>query len=115
MFHTILKSCALYLPFPAVGLILSTFLTHLAVFFLPRLGYIDIPRGRHQHEKPVQRGGGIAIGTAFFVTVLLLSVMLQEQSKPMYATVMEFLSRFWLPGGIILIVLGIKILLEHLM
>ena len=104
MFHTILKSCASYLPFPAVGLILSTFLTYLAVFFLPRLGYIDIPRGRHQHEKPVPRGGGIAIGTAFFVTVLLLSVMLQEQSKPMYATVMEFLSRFWLPGGIILIV-----------
>ena len=94
MFSTILKSCSFYLPFPAVSVVLSTFLTYLAVFFLPRLGYIDIPRGRHQHEKPIPRGGGMAIGAAFFVTVLLFSATLQDANAVLYQDTRDFLSRF---------------------
>ncbi len=43
------------------GFGLSAFFTGLAVTVLPKWGMMDIPRGRHQHERAVPRGGGIAI------------------------------------------------------
>ena len=80
MFTAILKGISLYLPYPALGLLISAGLTYLAIFFLPRFGFVDIPRGRHQHEKPIPRGGGIAIVTAFFLTVILFRISLLDKN-----------------------------------
>ena len=94
----------MYLPYPALGLILSLFFTYLLIFILPRIGYVDIPRGRHQHEKPIPRGGGgIAIGFSFFITTFLLTVFLKNIRHDIYLDAMSFLSKFLLPAGIILI------------
>ena len=71
----------MYLPYPALGLLLSLFFTYLLIFILPRVGYVDIPRGRHQHEQPIPRGGGIAIGLSFFITTFLLTVFRIRISK----------------------------------
>ena len=104
MFSAIIKGVATYLPYPALGLLISCGLTYLAVFFLPRLGFIDIPRGRHQHEKPIPRGGGIAIILAFFATVFLFSTILADRNTVWYQDAQLFLSRFWLPAALIFIV-----------
>lgn len=104
MFNTILKGISLYLPYPALGLLISAGLTYLAIFFLPRFGFVDIPRGRHQHEKPIPRGGGIAIVTAFFLTVFLFWVSLIDKDMGLYADIQLFFSKFWLPALIIFVI-----------
>ena len=104
MFSAIIKGVATYLPYPALGLLISCGLTYLAVFFLPRLGFIDIPRGRHQHAKPIPRGGGIAIILAFFATVFLFLTILTDRNTAWYQDTQLFLSRFWLPAALIFIV-----------
>ena len=104
MFDSILKSCTLFLPYPALALAISLGLTYVAITILPLLGYIDIPRGRHQHEKPVPRGGGVAIWIAFFVTVFLQSVMFRDSNPELYKTTVHFLHNFLLPAGIIFVV-----------
>jgi len=55
------------LVFPAVALVFSGLLTWICIRVFPRLGMMDIPRGRHAHEKAVPLGGGIAIAISFFV------------------------------------------------
>ncbi|MBR1953403.1 MAG: undecaprenyl/decaprenyl-phosphate alpha-N-acetylglucosaminyl 1-phosphate transferase, partial [Lentisphaeria bacterium] len=104
MFTAILKGISLYLPYPALGLLISAGLTYLAIFFLPRFGFVDIPGGRHQHEKPVPRGGGIAIVTAFFLTVFLFWVGLLDKNIALYTDIQLFLSKFWLPALIIFVI-----------
>ena len=42
--------------------------TRICIFLLPILGMIDVPHGRHQHVRPVPRGGGIAIILSFVLT-----------------------------------------------
>lgn len=104
MYIKILQSCSMYLPYVALGLLLSLVFTYLAIMFLPSLGYIDIPGGRRQHAKPVPRGGGIAIWFAFFITVSLLTVSLQSTNLQLFATSKMFLLRFLPPAAIILVV-----------
>ena len=104
MFTAILKGISLFLPYPALGLLISAGLTYLAIFFLPRFGFVDIPRGRHQHEKPIPRGGGIAIVTAFFLTVFLFRVSLIDKNIDLYNDIQFFFSKFWLPALIIFII-----------
>ena len=104
MFSAFIKGAATYLPYPALGLLISCGLTYLAVFFLPRLGFIDIPRGRHQHAKPIPRGGGIAIILAFFTTVFLFSTILADRNVAWYQDAQLFISRFWLPAALIFVV-----------
>ena len=43
--------------YPLVGLLLSAILTKVCIRVLPRLGYVDEPGGRRQHERSVPRGG----------------------------------------------------------
>ena len=102
MFEKILQSCSLYLPYPALSLVISLGFTYLCIFFLPRLGFVDIPRGRHQHEKPVPRGGGIAIGLSFFIVLLLLCVFLKGYQYSLYENAWNFLWKFFPPAAIIL-------------
>ena len=52
-------------------------LTYLCIHLLPLLGMIDVPRGRHQHARPVPRGGGIAIILSFVLTGVAASLLLQ--------------------------------------
>lgn len=104
MFDSILKSCALYLPYPALALAISLGLTLVAIHVLPILGYIDIPRGRHQHTKPIPRGGGVAIWIAFFITVALQSVMFKSCSPGFYKDTIFFLHNFFGAAGIIFVV-----------
>lgn len=104
MFDTILKNCSMYLPYPALALTFSLGLTYLAITLLPLWGFVDIPRGRHQHEKTVPRGGGIAIWISFFVTVFLLSVTYRESNPALYNETMEFLRHFFLPAAILFVV-----------
>ena len=42
--------------------------TSICIRLLPLLGMIDVPHGRHQHVRPVPRGGGIAIILSFVLT-----------------------------------------------
>lgn len=58
-----------YLIYPLLALFVSVLLTRLCTGLLPRLGYVDKPGGRHIHERQVPRGGGIAVITAFFLTL----------------------------------------------
>ncbi len=104
MFTAILKGISLYLPYPALGLLISAGLTYLAIFFLPRFGFVDIPRGRHQHEKPIPRGGGIAIVTAFFLTVFLFRISLLDKNIELNKDIQLFFSNFWIPALIIFVV-----------
>ena len=49
---------------------LSMFFTRLCIEILPLFQMMDIPRGRHQHAKPVPRGGGLAIIISFVIVML---------------------------------------------
>ena len=53
------------LVYPIVAAALALFFTYICLFLMPRLGFMDIPRGRHAHKAPTPRGGGIAIVLAF--------------------------------------------------
>lgn len=104
MLEKILQNCALYLPYPVLGLVLSLFFTKLLIFFLPRFGFVDIPRGRHQHEGIVPRGGGIAIWLSFFITMLMFSFFLKGFRVDFYQDFWNFFCKFLPPAGIILAV-----------
>lgn len=98
MLGRVLQYSVMSLPYVALGLLLSLILTYILIFILPRIGFVDIPRGRHQHEKPVPRGGGIAIAGAFLLTVFLACC-----NSVFSSGASDFLQKFWLPAGIILI------------
>ena len=98
MLGRVLQYSVMSLPYVALGLLLSLILTYIFIFILPRIGFVDIPRGRHQHEKPVPRGGGIAIAGAFLLTVFLACC-----NSVFSSGASDFLQKFWLPAGIILI------------
>ena len=103
MFYKILHNCATYIPYFALSILLSLFLTYLSIFFLPRLGFVDIPRGRHQHDKPIPRGGGIAVWIAFFVTAILMTVTWSVSNAALYAEAGNFLWKFLPPASLILV------------
>lgn len=103
MFYKILHNCAIYLPYFALSILLSLFLTYLSIFILPRLGFIDIPRGRHQHAKPIPRGGGVAIWMSFFITAFLMTVTWSISNAALYSDASRFMWKFLPPAGMILI------------
>ena len=86
-----------------MGLVLALLLTRTAIFVLPRIGFIDVPHGRHQHAKPVPRGGGIAIWFSFFLTVALLTMMFKHNGNSHYGETLRFLLNFLGPALIILL------------
>jgi UDP-GlcNAc:undecaprenyl-phosphate GlcNAc-1-phosphate transferase len=45
----------------AGGLALALFLTPLVARLMRRLGALDVPGGRHGHDRPTPRGGGLAL------------------------------------------------------
>jgi len=76
MYHT-LQSLLPSVPSFAItvaGLLLSAFLisiglSRLLIFLGPKLGLMDLPDARRVHVHPVPRAGGLAIWSAFLVTI----------------------------------------------
>ena len=93
-----------YMFFPLLGLFLSAGLTCGAIRLLPRLKMVDIPRGRHQHENIVPRGGGIAVGIAFFTVTALLLCFFSRRDLQLFQELQQFLRNFSLPAAVILAV-----------
>ncbi|MDR0931943.1 MAG: hypothetical protein LBM70_02855 [Victivallales bacterium] len=58
-----------FLLYPFLAFFSTILLTRLCIIWLPKLGYVDNPGGRHIHKKQVPRGGGVAIIMAFFLTL----------------------------------------------
>lgn len=93
-----------YIVYPLSGILLSAGFTALAIKLLPRFKMIDIPRGRHQHEKAVPLGGGIAVGAAFFITTSLLLLFFNLIGDVAGCReLLELLQKFSIPAAIILI------------
>ena len=72
--------------YPLAAFAVSLILTRICIAVLPRLGYMDIPKGRHIHKVPVPRAGGIGFILAFWITIFLylakyysLSSLAEEQ------------------------------------
>ncbi len=92
LIHVILAVCALVL-----SMALSFMLTPFAKKFAVRVGAIDVPKdGRRMHKNPIPRLGGIAIFTAFFLTVISLTVDFTDNKI-----------RGILLGSLIIVVLGV--------
>ena len=57
--------------YPLAAFAVSLILTRICIIVLPHLGYMDMPKGRHIHKKPVPRAGGIGFILAFWFSILL--------------------------------------------
>ena len=84
----------LLIYFPAAVMI-SAVITFWCIRLLPRLGMIDVPRGRHEHAKPTPLGGGIAIVVSFF----MVGFVFGQSSR----SVLMMLGSFALPSAVIVI------------
>lgn len=95
-------SLSKWVTYPLVAIFLSMIGTRLCIAILPHLGLLDQPRGRHQHEKAVPRGGGIAIVLSFFISLALL--YLNQGNDPQYTNAFKSFQPFLLPALAIFIV-----------
>ena len=66
--------------YPLAAFAVSLILTRVCIFILPHLGYMDIPKGRHIHKKPVPRAGGIGFILAFWLAVSLYAMHLPDST-----------------------------------
>ena len=57
--------------YPLAAFAVSLILTRICIVVLPHLGYMDVPKGRHIHKKPVPRAGGIGFILAFWFSIML--------------------------------------------
>jgi len=57
--------------YPLAAFAVSLILTRICIAVLPHLGYMDMPKGRHIHKKPVPRAGGIGFILAFWFSIAL--------------------------------------------
>ena len=62
--------------YPLAAFAVSMILTRICIAVLPHLGYMDIPKGRHIHKKPVPRAGGIGFIIAFWFAIMLYAAKL---------------------------------------
>jgi len=87
--------------YPLAAFALSLILTRICIAVLPRLGYMDIPKGRHIHKKPVPRAGGIGFILAFWITVFLYLIKYYHLSQLLEQPIGQFLVP--LAGGSIIL------------
>ena len=90
--------------YPLAAFAVSLILTRICIAVLPHLGYMDIPKGRHIHKKPVPRAGGIGFILAFWFAILLYAAKLTngDFSQLLSLPVGQFL---WSMSGASLILL----------
>ncbi len=77
--------------YPLAAFALSLILTRICIAVLPRLGYMDIPKGRHIHKTPVPRAGGIGFILAFWITILLYLAKYYHLSELVQTEIGQFL------------------------
>jgi len=90
------------LLYPLAAVLISGILTLGCIHVLPKLGYIDVPHGRHMHTKPTPRGGGIAIAVTFLVIAWYYSIRIGLLRSDFSGV--DYMTRFSIPASIILIV-----------
>ena len=83
------KYLSLLIYTPAATMI-SAVLTLWCIRLLPRLGMVDVPRGRHSHAKPTPLGGGIAIVISFFVVAFVFAL----EHRSGYPRILKEMCRF---------------------
>ena len=66
-----LKHLLANIIYPLAAFAVSLILTRVCIAVLPHLGYMDMPKGRHIHKKPVPRAGGIGFILAFWFSIML--------------------------------------------
>ena len=71
-----LKHLLANIIYPLAAFAVSLILTRVCIAVLPHLGYMDIPKGRHIHKKPVPRAGGIGFILAFWFSIMLYAAKL---------------------------------------
>ena len=64
--------------YPLAAFAVSLILTRICIFVLPHLGYMDMPKGRHIHKKPVPRAGGIGFILAFWFSIFIYATKLSS-------------------------------------
>ena len=84
------------LIYPPAAIMISAVLTWICIRILPRLGMLDIPRGRHAHAKPTPVGGGIAIVIAFLVVSFAFAVEHRNQPE-----LLSLIVKFAIPSTVI--------------
>jgi len=62
--------------YPLAAFAVSLILTRICIVVLPHLGYMDMPKGRHIHKKPVPRAGGIGFILAFWFSIFIYAAKL---------------------------------------
>ena len=77
--------------YPLAAFAVSLILTRICIAVLPRLGYMDIPKGRHIHKVPVPRAGGIGFILAFWITIFLYLAKYYHLSELVQAEIGQFL------------------------
>lgn len=87
------------LIYPPAAVMISAVLTLWCIRLLPRLGMVDIPRGRHEHAKPTPLGGGIAIVISFFVVGTVFAL----ENYDAHHEVLDLLKGFALPAAVIVV------------
>ena len=70
MITTILVSTLLVM----LAFVISVVLVRVLIFFLPLVGLVDKPGGRHIHTVPTPKGGGLGFILSFFITGILFNV-----------------------------------------
>ncbi len=63
--------------------VLAYILTPLAMVLGRRLGMVDLPGGRKQHEGAIPRSGGLALFAAFHLSLALFSFLLSKDEHPL--------------------------------
>ena len=71
-----LKHLLANIIYPLAAFAVSMILTRICITVLPHLGYMDMPKGRHIHKKPVPRAGGIGFILAFWFSIILYAAKL---------------------------------------
>jgi UDP-N-acetylmuramyl pentapeptide phosphotransferase/UDP-N-acetylglucosamine-1-phosphate transferase len=64
--NEILNNIMPLILYSTLACFIALILTKLCIITMPLLGMLDMPGGRHIHQKPTPKGGGIAIYLAFF-------------------------------------------------
>ena len=95
---------SLLLIYPGAALLLTLILTKFCIRLFPRIGMLDIPRGRHIHREPIPRGGGIAIILAFVTVAFVYSLNHGNHSGDL--SVLKSLLGF-LPAAAVITVTGL--------
>jgi len=93
-----------YIIFPAIAFTLSLILTRVCISIMPKLGFMDVPGGRHIHKKITPKGGGIAVILAFIATWLLF--LFSPWNYFIGKMSLQFLGKVSIPA-VILILVGI--------